>query len=266
MSGFLQLGNQKTLFIITSLLIMTVLIIRSGPIPQPQEYHNFADQDAWLGIPNAANVLSNVPFFVAGVFGIRVLVQGVNPKAFLERKHQSAYWVLFISTCFVAAGSSYYHLWPNMETLFFDRLPMTIAFMSIVTILITEKVNPMHGPKALLPLVSIGLFSVSWWLFTELHPEWIGDLRLYILVQATPVLLTPVIVWIYPDQYTHTGFMYTTTGLYIMAKLAEVLDYEVYRWTDEWISGHTLKHLIASIGPFLLGKMLQLRSPINSNL
>lgn len=133
--------DRKSIFIILLLVIMTTLIIQRGPIPQPQGYHNFADTDAWLGIPNGFNVVSNVPFFVAGVFGIRVLSQGLNPGAFLDRKHRPAYWVLFASTCFVALGSSYYHLWPNTETLFFDRLPMTIAFMSIVTILLTEKVH-----------------------------------------------------------------------------------------------------------------------------
>ena len=37
------------------------------PIPQAASYHEFADARAWLGIPRAANVLSNVAFLLAGL-------------------------------------------------------------------------------------------------------------------------------------------------------------------------------------------------------
>ncbi len=32
--------------------------------------HDFVDQRAWLGIPNAANVLSNIPYAVFGGYGV----------------------------------------------------------------------------------------------------------------------------------------------------------------------------------------------------
>ena len=255
--------DRKSLTIIVTLLAVTLIVWAQGPIPQHVGYHDFADTKPWLGVPNGFNVFSNIPFFVAGVYGIQVLTPGAhsNQEAFLDRKHRAAYWVLFVSTCFVALGSSYYHVWPTMETLFCDRLPMTIAFMSIVTILLTEKVNARLGPRTLVPFIAVGVFSVFWWLFTELHPERTGDLRLYIVVQCAPVLLTPILVGFYPDQYTHTGFMHLTTGLYVAAKIAELLDHQIYRWTAEVVSGHSLKHLIAAVGPMMLARMLQVRKP-----
>ena len=39
-------------------------------IRQPQEYHAFADQRAFLGIPHAADVLSNFALVAAGLFGL----------------------------------------------------------------------------------------------------------------------------------------------------------------------------------------------------
>ena len=136
----LDIFDRKAFAVITTLGLVCLLVFSQGPIPQSPEYHNFADTNDWFGIPNGFNVLSNVPFFAAGVYGIQTMVRA-NPGTFANSKHPAAYWVLFISTCFVSIGSAYYHLWPTTETLFWDRLPMTIAFMSIVTILLTEKVN-----------------------------------------------------------------------------------------------------------------------------
>lgn len=123
-------------------------------------------------------MLSNIPFLIAGLYGIHVMLNA-QPHTFANTKHPISYWFLFVSTCLIAVGSAYYHLWPTNETLFFDRLPMTIAFMSIIAILVTEKIDSRWGPRLLVPLVMIGVFSVSWWLFTELHPTREGDMRLY---------------------------------------------------------------------------------------
>jgi hypothetical protein len=48
--------------------------VLAGPlVPQPLAYHNMADQRSWLGIPNALNVLSNLPFAVVGVMGLAAI-------------------------------------------------------------------------------------------------------------------------------------------------------------------------------------------------
>jgi len=39
-------------------------------IPQPQSYHDFADQRSLLGIPNFGDVASNLLFAVSGVWGL----------------------------------------------------------------------------------------------------------------------------------------------------------------------------------------------------
>src|SRR3569833_1032351 len=41
------------------------------PIPQPQDYHRFADRATILGIPNFWNVVSNLPFILVGAIGLR---------------------------------------------------------------------------------------------------------------------------------------------------------------------------------------------------
>ena len=213
------------------------------------------------GIPNGLNVLSNIPFFIAGIYGIYVLLYG-NKNAFIHPTEKATYWVLFCSMCFIAAGSAYYHLWPDTDTLFWDRLPMTVGFMAMVNILFTEKVDRHFGPKTLLPFIVLGITSVLWWSFTETRSDMTGDLRFYIVVQMAPVLLTPLIVVLYPNTYTHTNYMYSATGLYILAKFTELYDKQIYTLTREIISGHTLKHIIAAWGLMLLSIMLQKRKII----
>src|SRR6266516_3730666 len=52
-------------------LLLTFLAWTVLPaIPQDPGYHLFADQRQWLGIPHAADVLSNAAFVLVGLYGI----------------------------------------------------------------------------------------------------------------------------------------------------------------------------------------------------
>ena len=54
-----------------ALLLLAALI---GPaVPQPQDFHAFADQRAWGPLPHALDVLSNLGFAWAAVAGARLL-------------------------------------------------------------------------------------------------------------------------------------------------------------------------------------------------
>jgi hypothetical protein len=73
-------------------------------------------------------------------------------------------WTLFFAgVTAVAFGSSYYHLKPNDATLVWDRLPMTIAFTSVMAIFIIERVDDRAGTKSLAPLVIAGALSIMYW-------------------------------------------------------------------------------------------------------
>jgi hypothetical protein len=49
-------------------------------------------------------------------------------------------------------GSSYYHWNPNDDTLFWDRLPMTLCFMAILAAAVEERVDARAGAVLLWPL------------------------------------------------------------------------------------------------------------------
>jgi uncharacterized membrane protein HdeD (DUF308 family) len=112
------------------------------------------------GVPNGFNVLSNLAFFASACLGVYVLLFG--NAVFRNADERPAYWVLFLSLVGTSIGSAYYHWTPTTSTLFWDRLPMTVLFMSIMSILVAEKIDEKIGKALLLPLCILGVASVSW--------------------------------------------------------------------------------------------------------
>ncbi|CAM0885338.1 unnamed protein product [Alopecurus aequalis] len=163
-------------------------------------------------------------------------------------------WTLFFAGIIaVGVGSSYYHLNPNNDTLVWDRLPMTIAFTSIVAIFIIERVDERAGTKSLAPLVFAGALSILYWSFFD-------DLRPYAVVQFVPCIVLPVMAIVIPPMYTHSSYWLWAAAFYLLAKVEEAADKPIYRWTNEIVSGHTLKHLCAAMVPVFLALMLAKRT------
>ncbi|VAH85547.1 unnamed protein product [Triticum turgidum subsp. durum] len=62
--------------------------------------------------------------------------------------------------------------------------------------------------------------------------------------------------WARPKSLASTSYWLWAAGLYILARLEEVADKRIYRWTLQIVSGHTLGHLCASMVPLFLILML----------
>jgi len=160
-----------------------------------------------------------------------------------------AYHVLFIGVLLTAFGSGWFHLAPDNDTLFWDRLPMTIAFMSLVAIVAGEHISESLGRRLLWPLLAIGAASVFYWDYSESQNA--GDLRLYGLVQFLPMLLIPAILLMYQSVFDKTRFIWVVFLFYALAKVFEQLDATLYDLGGV-ISGHSIKHVCAAIGPIVL--------------
>ncbi len=230
-----------------SLFAVVVVFLFVEPYPQPQSYHAFADNRAFLGIPNFWNVATNAIFLIPGIAGLWILQSG-DHKGILPGLNP-AYHILFIGVLLTAFGSAWFHLAPDNGTLFWDRLPMTIAFMSLTAIIAGEHVSESLGRKLLWPLLVIGAASVFYWDYSESKNT--GDLRLYGLVQFLPMLLIPAILLMYRSVFDRIGFIWVVFLLYALAKLFELLDGALYN-LGEVISGHSIKHVCAALGPMVL--------------
>lgn len=221
--------------------------------PQPLWYHNFADQRCLWCIPHALNVVSNLPFVVVGIWGVLYLLLGRRLEGFEFASERWPYVAFFGLIALTGVGSAYYHLDPNNDRLLWDRLPLAMAFMALFSIIVAERIDRGVGMALLIPLVVVGGASVIYWHATETWGH--GDLRPYLLVQFSPLLALPIILLLFSSRYTGTADLYAALGLYVLAKALEILDKAIYS-RGEFISGHTLKHLVAALAPLLILHMI----------
>ena len=212
------------------------------PILQDQGYHRFADVRALFGIPNVWNVVSNLPFIVIGAVGLA------------RCRDDAATVIIFFGVLLTGLGSSYYHWSPNDDTLFWDRLPMALAFMAILANVVAERVNAKAGAILLWPLLAIGVFSLLVW-------RWNGDLRLYGWVQFFPLVTLLLMLLLLPPKYTGTLYWIVAAALYALAKVLEHFDDAIYS-IGHVVSGHTLKHLAAATACLVVLRYFQTRRPI----
>ena len=209
------------------------------PIPQDPAYHAFADRGRMLGIQNFWNVVTNLPFLVAGIIGLLRLPH------LAEAALRAHYIVFCTGVALVGFGSAYYHCDPSTPALVWDRLPMTIAFMALFAAVLSDRVSQTLGRALLWPLVALGIASIGWWTHTELAGR--GDLRPYAIVQFLPMLLVPLILLLSKSGGLDTAFLWKSLAAYGAAKLAEHLDPVILDATGVF-SGHSLKHLLAALG------------------
>ncbi len=238
--------DYRASILIAIALISVILMFFFPSIPQDRFYHEFADQREMLGINHFFNVASNLPFILVGLVGVKTLFSVDRSK--IVDVVLPSYILFFSSVALVGFGSIYYHLDPNNRTLIWDRLPMTLAFMSFFSVIVGEYISEEVASKLLYPLLLTGLSSVFYWYYSELQGH--GDLRLYGLVQFLPLLLLPLILVMYKPRFSHGRTYWIFFGLYGLAKAFEVADLSVYHWLYG-ISGHTLKHLLAALGCYV---------------
>lgn len=242
-----MIQDKKLLLILGISLLAGIILLSINPISQDNSYHQFADSRVIAQIPNFCNVLSNLPFLVVGFLGIRLLLSGeLHLRDAILNK---AYLLFFIGVLLTGLGSGYYHYRPDNLSLLWDRLPMTLSFMALFCAIIGECISITLAKRLLLPLLVVGIASVYYWHITESHGH--GDLRPYILVQFLPIALIPLILWLYDGTQKGCRFVWYVLGAYFLAKIAESLDAAIYQ-TLYVISGHSLKHLLAGFGTYIV--------------
>jgi hypothetical protein len=246
-----------------SVLVIGAYWIAADPTPQPAWYHDFADQRRLLGVPHTLNVLSNLPFVLAGLGGILFMwsARSRRPGIFLEAPERAPYWVYFIGLVLTGLGSAYYHADPTNARLVWDRLPLTVTFMGLFTAILAERLDKACARWLLAPLVLLGAASVLYWDYTERIGA--GDLRFYFTIQFFPLIVVPILLATCPPRYTGAGDLLASLLCYGLAKALELLDGQVYTGTA-FVSGHTLKHFVAGIGAGLIIVMLMRRRPVQA--
>ena len=258
----------RVALLVSVALVAGVLLWGHGPIAQPESYHHFADTRTLYRIPNALDVLSNVPFLLVGWAGLAFLRRGPTRDpdgpfrpgahtAFESLRERPAYVLFFAGVLLTAFGSAWYHLRPSNARLFWDRLPMSIAFMALFAAMIAERISIYWSRMLLLPLVFSGVASVVLWRVSE--DRGAGDLRFYLFVQLFPMAALPLMMLLFRPRYSRGAELFVVMLVYAGAKALEHFDATVWALTSRTVSGHTLKHLCAALATWLVLDMLKKR-------
>lgn len=245
------LKRPRHIIFIFLIFLPLIILILIGNINQTISYHDFSDKRAFLGVPNFYDVISNIFFLIVGFFGLIILK---------KREPDFAYssWIVFsLGVILIAPGSAFYHLNPNNYTLVWDRIPMVIAFMGLFSLLVSEFINNKID-KYLLPVsLALGCISVIYWYFSD-------DLRFYIWIQTVPILSSVMLLIMFNSKYTHQYYLIFAVAVYLIAKVFELNDENIFYFTNNIVSGHTIKHVLASVSIGSIFRMLKIRKYKNT--
>ncbi|MET3439421.1 hypothetical protein ABIC94_000166 [Variovorax paradoxus] len=213
----------------------------------------FADDRSWHGLPNAMDVLSNLPFLLIGAWGLYRLNR-------IDRAHQQALaqfplappasdppdntldcaWLFFAGLIATAAGSAFYHLMPDAPRLAADRAGMAVAFAGLIGIAVCERVSQRAGWPAAWFVLTAGLLAA------EVVQE-TGNVLPWAIVQFGGMALVLTLALATPMRGAVGLKLGWVIFFYAVAKAFELADHQVYEASGHMISGHSLKHLVAAL-------------------
>lgn len=236
-----QVRRQVWLILGAIMVLYGLVRLSFGPLPQDPAYHLLADTRTCLGIiPRAGDVLTNLAILAAGLFGL-----ALRPRMTVAPEARTAVNVLIAASILTAFGSAYYHWGPANATLVWDRLPMAIVLMSLLALVMADRVHPLFARDALWPFTALGMASVILWGVSEAMGQ--GDLLLYLVLRiGTGAAIVFLLIL---RQPRHTGTIWLVAALvseFIMAAF-ERFDHEVFRQTGGFVSGHSMKHVMAGV-------------------
>ncbi len=239
--------NSKSVLLLLGLIVVIAGWLL-GPLPQDLHYHGFADERTWGMVPHVGDVLSNLPFCLFGALGIWAVLRRRDRLA----DTGNSYLAFFAGVFLTGFGSAWYHFAPDNTTLVWDRLPMAIAFVGIFCAILAERVDAALAKRLFPWLLAAGVGSVLYWHLAD-------DLRPYVVVQFGTLMALP---WmLLREQRDDSGLLWIALGFYLLAKLFELGDEALYLLSLETVSGHTLKHLAASVPALLI--LWKLRSQVD---
>lgn len=249
----------RTLLLVTIACVIAAVALPA--MPQPLSYHAFADCRTLFGVSNFFNVISNLPFLLAGGWGLALIFRGGGH--FTDAREQQPYLVFFLGALLTCFGSAYYHLAPDNPRLVWDRLPMTLGFSGLVAAALAERVDPQSGLRWLWPLLAMGVFTVLYWYGTERAGA--GNVMPYGVYQGWSVLVIVLLIALFPGtRYSAGGYLAWAAVWYGLAKICESLDVQIFRLLGGVVSGHSIKHVLAALGVLAIVWQLRLRRPLEA--
>lgn len=251
-----QVRWQVWLMVATALVLYGLLRAAFGPIPQDPSYHLLADTRTFFGvIPRAGDVLTNLAILAAGLFGLVL-----RNRMTVAPEERIAVNVLIAATILTAFGSLYYHWAPANPTLVWDRLPLAIILISVLALVMGDRMHPLFARHGIWPLTALAVAGVILWGASEAMGK--GDLLLYLVVRVGAGIAIALLVILRRPRYTGTKWLVAALICEVLMAALERLDHEIFRLTGGLVSGHSLKHVMVGVALGLVFWWLRARRPL----
>jgi len=234
------LPKAQRLALLWLLLAGAALAMLSARMAQPEQYHRFADARGWLGIPNFLNVISNLPFVLAGaaaLWDLRGAALSDRPAGWIWR-------AFFAGMVLTGAGSAWYHRAPDHAGLFWDRLGMTIAFAAFTGGVFADRFGAAVGARTFWGALAAMAGGVLWWRAGFGVGENVAP---YLIAMYGGGAITLYATLAFPSRGPGEQHAFIALVLFSVAMLFDA-------WLDRpmlnaggVLSGHTLKHLLGAL-------------------
>ena len=221
--------------LLLAVLALATLAAAGPHLAQMPQYHAFADQQSWRGMPHAGDVLSNVAFAFVGVVCFVALARARQVLSGAERALLALAGAGLLATC---AASTWYHLAPDDTRLVVDRAGMVFAFSGLLG-LAACRVSSRAGLALATTVLLAGPLSLKVFAAT-------GDLLPWVVVQGGGAALLLVLAGTGNPAALPVRWG-AVVGLYALAKVLEMGDHAIWSATSGLVSGHSLKHVLAAL-------------------
>jgi hypothetical protein len=225
------------------------LAVLAPALPQDAGYHRFADARTFFGIPRALDVVSSAGFAVLGMSGLSLMAS--RRLSFISHAFAASAFVFFLGLVVTGAASAAYHLSPDDAGLAKDRHAMAVVFAGVLGMVATERISDRAGIALAGFSLLAGTASALWWTSE-------GSVTPYAVLQLGGLVIVAVCLLLKrPGVGPHWALLLLA---YALAKAFEHVDAQVFALTGEAVSGHTVKHLMATLAAWAVIQPL-LKSP-----
>lgn len=230
--------SKTEAMLLVAVAVLIAVAAGAPPLAQSAHHHAFADGRTFWGVLFAMDVFSNVPFALAGLAGFWMLLRA--PRRSLSNMQRAMAILFFAGLGLVAMGSATYHLDPHDGTLAVDRYCMAVAFAGLLGLVAAGHVSERAGALVGMSGLVLGAAAVETWARTGNVLPWAvfqfgGMVVLWWMATLQPRLRALQVNWA------------LVLLAYGAAKLLESNDHAIYELTSHWLSGHSLKHIVASM-------------------
>lgn len=230
------------LLAVAALAALAALLPATG---LPAGYHHFADQRTLAGLPHALDVLSNLPFAAMGAWGLgwlrRVPVGRIGTA---QRGLTALFFIGLIATAFCSSG---YHLEPHDAGLCIDRVGMSLAFAGLLGLAAADRI----GARAGVALVAVAAPATA-------LVAWLGgNMTPWAVLQGGGLVLLAALALRRPQPRALGFSIIGVIAFYAVAKALELADAPFFALTQQFISGHSAKHLMAALAAWPVVRALQ---------